>query len=351
MKKIMCTLAALLLCSVATTAFGAGILDPTEESDLVFMREEEKMARDVYLALNQTWGHRVFSNISESEQRHMDAMLKMLELFDIPDPIGSNAHGIFNDATLGSLYEESVSNGSVSLLEAFRAGAYVEETDIQGLKAAIANTDEASLLKSYGNLLAGSHNHLRTFVAHIQNLGFEYDPAILSDEDYSAIVGDFEGLPVSASGFTMNAGLNDAWYYPETDGQGFVVTVFPGIKKVFLVWFTYDAEFPAEDVSALLGNPGQRWLTAQGGFSGSLADLEVYSLANGLFDSGSSVPEPEPQGSIMLQFENCNSGSVTYEILTSAGSLKGFVPIQRVNSDNVAKCEQNTGAGNASDGG
>jgi len=64
--------------------------------------------------------------------------------------------------------------------------------------------------------------------------------------------------------FQINPGLNDAWYNPATDGQGFLVTVFPDIQEMFVAWFTFDTERPPEDVTAQLGDPGHRWLTAQG---------------------------------------------------------------------------------------
>jgi len=38
---------------------------------LRFMREEEKLARDVYLKLFDTWKLTVFSRIARSEQRHL----------------------------------------------------------------------------------------------------------------------------------------------------------------------------------------------------------------------------------------------------------------------------------------
>jgi len=205
--------------------------------------------------------------------------------------------------------------------------------------AAMDYTDEAPLDNAYGNLQSGSRNHLRTFVAHIEALGEDYVAQIMSQEEVDAIVGDYE--LVSNGNFSINPGLNDAWYYPATDGQGFVISVYPGAKTVFFVWFTYDTELPPDDAMANLGDPGQRWLVAQGSYSGPEAELEVGSMSGGLFDSEQPVPMRTPGGSIILQFENCNSGSVFYDI-PSIG-LIGMVPIQRVNSENVALCTQQGG--------
>jgi len=73
-----------------------------------------------------------------------------------------------------------------------------------------------------------------------------------------------EAVTPGPENFVMNAGLNDAWYNPITDGQGFFITVFPDRGVVSLAWFTYDTALPADDATANLGSPGHRWLTALG---------------------------------------------------------------------------------------
>ena len=84
--------------------------------------------------------------------------------------------------------------------------------------------------------------------------------------------------------FEINAGLNDAWWDPETSGQGFFITVFPDGGTLFLAWFTYDTERPPDDIEAFLGEPGHRWLTAFGAIEGNIAVLEVETTSGGLFD-------------------------------------------------------------------
>ena len=350
MKKISVFLIAVfvtLMCVPLTAVAGAGPpgnqnvgdLDGLETNQLVYMREEEKLARDVYITLQGLWNHKAFAKISDSEQRHMDAMLKMLDLYGVDDPVGNNPIGTFTEPILQDLYDDLIARGSESLLEAFYTGAWIEETDIRDLQAAIDYTDEAPLDNSYGNLLAGSRNHLRTFVAHIEAMGEDYLAQVLSPEAVEEIMGGYE-LPPTGK-FSMNPGLNDAWFYPGTNGQGFVITVFPGAKTVFLVWFTYDTERPGEGAPGKLGDPGQRWLVAQGSFVGAEAELEVGSMSDGLFDSEATVPVRAPFGSILLQFENCNSGSVFYDIPSI--NRTGMVPIQRVSSENVALCRQQGG--------
>jgi len=93
----------------------------------------------------------------------------------------------------------------------------------------------------------------------------------------------------------------------------------------------------AESTKVGLGSSDQRWLTAQGRYEGAQADLQVYVTAGGLFDSEEPLPETVPDGSILLNFDNCNSGMVSYDI-PSIG-LNGVIPIERVAADNVAHCE------------
>jgi hypothetical protein len=318
-----------------------GVLDDAETKALVYMREEEKLARDVYLGLHELWGSLIFANIADAEQRHMDAMARMLDLYGIGDPVVSDAVGAFSAASgLNTWYAELMDRGNDSLLEAFMTGAYIEEMDIGDLQSAIAATDEQSLISAYTNLLAGSRNHLRAFVAHITALGVDYEAQRLDQADVDAIVGDYSDV-VPNEGFTINANLSDAWYYPGTEGQGFFLSVFPDQQKILLAWFTYDTELPEETATATLGDPGQRWLTAQGKYAGAQAELQLYSSHGGLFDQGSPVPVHEQIGSLLLQFEDCANGTVFYDIpALGEADRTGLIPIQRVAPDNVTHCER-----------
>ncbi len=140
--------------------------------------------------------------------------------------------------------------------------------------------------------------------------------------------------------FQINAGLNDAWYYPDTDGQGFFITVFPDLGKVSLAWFTYDTELPPEGATSNLGSPGHRWITAGGTYIGNQAVMEIVLTSGGLFDTPGEVRRTDPAGSdgtIILTFDSCNSATIEYDIPSI--NRQGTVPIQRVAGDNVAICE------------
>ena len=143
-------------------------------------------------------------------------------------------------------------------------------------------------------------------------------------------------IQAAAPLFGINAGLNDAWFNRNTDGQGFLITVFPEIEQVFLAWFTYDTERPPEDVTAILGESGHRWLTAQGEYIGNVAELTLYVTEGGEFDSDEPEPGTEPYGELLLEFSTCNAGLITYDI--PSVSLQGAIPIERIVLDNVSLC-------------
>ena len=140
--------------------------------------------------------------------------------------------------------------------------------------------------------------------------------------------------------FRINPGLNDAWYNPQTTGQGFFITVFPDLNAVSLAWFTYDTELPPMDAIANLGDAGHRWLTAIGPIVDNQSMMEIEMTSGGLFDSSAEVTRTDPPGSdgtIILTFDGCNSGTVEYDIPSI--NRQGVVPIRRVANDNIVICE------------
>ena len=175
MKKIFSVLilSALFLSgcsdSGSSTSSGGGTtstLSAAETETLVFMREEEKLARDVYRTLFNRWNLSIFNNISASEQTHMDTLAGMLATYDgIPDPVTSDATGSFTNPALASLYDQLVARGMTSSTEAIQVGIFIEETDITDLQKAISETTHDDLARAYENLLQGSYNHLQAFTA------------------------------------------------------------------------------------------------------------------------------------------------------------------------------------------
>jgi len=138
-------------------------LSDTQKEGLTFMAEEEKVARDVYLYLSEKWGNRVFSNIARAEQKHMDAIVKLLNSYELPIPSTIDEEGIFMDEKLQTMYDSLIEQGEGSLEEALKVGVAIEETDIDDLETLLSDEIPSDVEKVYNNLLKGSYNHLRSF--------------------------------------------------------------------------------------------------------------------------------------------------------------------------------------------
>ena len=162
-------------------------LSQAEREDLCQMREEEKIARDVYLTLFERWPLPPFGNISGSEQVHMDAMLALLEKHGLQDPARGLEIGEFRDPKMQALYAQLVAQGLNSPEDAIRVGLLIEELDIADLRAASQRTDKPEILAVYADLERGSRNHLRAFHRWMQRLNVSYAPAHLAREDFIAI--------------------------------------------------------------------------------------------------------------------------------------------------------------------
>lgn len=142
-----------------------------EEQNILHMREEEKLARDVYLVMYDLWGADIFANISDSEQRHMDAIKRLITRYGLTDPVADDdpeaddVIGVFTDPDLQELYDDLIDAGEVSLEEALKVGVAIEELDIADLKQALTETDKRNIERVFQNLLNGSYNHLEAFNA------------------------------------------------------------------------------------------------------------------------------------------------------------------------------------------
>lgn len=184
--------AMLLTCGAhvqAAPASASPILTAEESEDLLFMREEEKLARDTYLRLYERWSLTTLANIAVSEQRHMDSMLDLLEKYGLPDPAARNPVGVFTNPTLQSLYDDLVAQGTEAPVNALLVGGVIEETDMRDIMAAMAAATRKDIDKVYENLLCGSRNHLRAFAGSIEALtGQAYIAQILSQAEVDAIV-------------------------------------------------------------------------------------------------------------------------------------------------------------------
>lgn len=164
-------------------------LSADETAGIRWMREEERLARDVYDALYLQYGRQVFDNISNSEQSHMDAVLTLIERYELEDPGADLQTGEFAFDDLQSLYDELIAEGDVSLIAALQVGALIEEVDIVDLQKQLEEVvDNQDVTAVYDHLLRGSRNHLRAFVNNLTQQGVTYEPQVLDSAAYHTIV-------------------------------------------------------------------------------------------------------------------------------------------------------------------
>jgi hypothetical protein len=159
-----------------------------EKYSLIHMREEEKLARDVYITMFNKYGLMIFDNISRSEQTHTDAILQLLTKYNINDPVGPNAIGVFTDPGLQTLYISLVNSGNVSILEAYKVGATIEDLDLYDLKNDLLKVDNQDITLVYQMLSKGSRNHMRNYFSSLKSLGFTYVPQFITQSELDAII-------------------------------------------------------------------------------------------------------------------------------------------------------------------
>ena len=166
---------------------GQNNLSIEEENDLKFSREEEKLARDVYLFSYEKYGDVIFNNIAQSEQQHMDQILILLNKYQITDSASSDK-GLFTDQELQVLYDQLTSKASISLNEALEVGAIIEDLDIFDLNELESRTIKPDLLSVYEKLECGSRNHLRSFISRLEANNVQYNPEYISLSAFNEII-------------------------------------------------------------------------------------------------------------------------------------------------------------------
>ncbi len=165
-------------------------LSQVEVEDILLMREEEKLARDVYITLYAQWGTPVFANISRAERRHMSRMLRLIDNYGLTDPVTDDSVGVFVNPELQVLYDTLVARGLSTELDALFVGALIEEVDIEDLQAAIDRTTHLDTKRVYENLMRGSRNHLRAFVRNIERQGISYEAQEIDQDAVDLILSE-----------------------------------------------------------------------------------------------------------------------------------------------------------------
>lgn len=162
-------------------------LSVQEVEDLQYMKEEEKLARDVYLFSYELYGQMLFKNISNSEQSHMNHVSVIMKKYNVED-VSLEERGQFSNLILQELYDDLVDQSSGSVEDALIVGATIEDLDIKDLNNAISNTDHQDIEDMYKILRCGSRNHMRAFTNNLENMGVFYTPQFISLDAYNDII-------------------------------------------------------------------------------------------------------------------------------------------------------------------
>lgn len=172
-------------------------LNQEEIDEALFMREEEKLARDVYQDLAAYWQTQagsvpvvtIMGNIVKAENQHMESMKNVLTCYGLPDPINpSTPSGVFLDPELAQLYTTLMAQGKTSQDAALKVGGLIEEVDIEDLQRSIGISQQAYTDQVYAALMCGSRNHLRAFAGQLIKTQGKYTAQLLPQATVDAIV-------------------------------------------------------------------------------------------------------------------------------------------------------------------
>jgi len=342
---ILIAVSGLSLCIPMTVNAGGPIgyssLDFLTAFQVVWMHDQERLAMDSNQAFYERWGEPLFASIAASKPRYMDKLMNLIDWYDI-EMFGaiSNDSGVYMDSRHADAFDQLLERGKDSLQAAYVAAAYVEEwnikeyrQDIEAIELGQCNPCQGlqMLREAYADLLSASYVNL----SRLASQATDYEAQMLSQTDVDKIIIETTNPP--EAGFEINGGLTDAWYNPSTSGQGFFIAVYEKQGLVFLSWLTYDTDLPEPNAITHVGDAGQRWLTAEGTYVGDSAELVVYSSSGGLFDVSAPALLTQPIGNIELQFQNCSSGTVIYDLMSFG--ISGSIPIRRLAPDNATVCK------------
>lgn len=165
-----------------------GTISQAEIDSLHYMREEEKLAHDVYRYLHQKWQYPVFANIAEAELQHTQTIAVLLSRYQLADPAANLPAGQYQNPELQKLYHRLINEGSESLQKALIVGATIEDLDIYDLQKAQSQIKQPDILFAYQNLERGSRNHLRAFNRMLQLSGGQYQPQYISADEFQQII-------------------------------------------------------------------------------------------------------------------------------------------------------------------
>ena len=163
-------------------------LSENEINWLIQMREEEKLARDVYAYFYSMYGQKIFWKIDDSEEKHKSAILPLLIKYSIDDPIVDDSYWVFKSEKISNLYNDLINTWSKSLIDALRVWMTIEDLDIKDLNELLTMSTDEDIIKVYNNLLKWSYNHIRAFNKNLEKNWETYIPQFLTLEEYNKII-------------------------------------------------------------------------------------------------------------------------------------------------------------------
>ncbi len=232
-------------------------LDQAEIDAILKMREEEKLARDVYLTLRDKWHLLIFDDIGASEQHHTDMVKQLIDKYGLTDPDVDDSVGAFTLPGFKELYDQLVAQGMNSVVDALKVGATIEDLDINDLNQEIALTDNDDVKTVFNNLKSGSYNHMRAFVSALEAYGETYTPQYISQEEFDTIMslpsgqsyahkGTYDtmlpaqirtyAMPEKAT-FTFMPTMEISAEYQDRAAELYAFLYLPGVDK----WYIFDA--------------------------------------------------------------------------------------------------------------
>jgi hypothetical protein len=304
----------------------ASELSADEAAALLFMREEEKLARDVYNFLYTTWSQPTFQNIAASEQKHMDEIKALLDRYGLADP--ALEPGQFTDPNLQALYTQLTAQGSLSLADALKVGAAIEEIDIRDLQTRLAQTDNADIQQVYNNLMSGSYSHLQAFTSVLlTQTGETYQPQYLSADQYQSILanaasqGNQGGSGGQGNGGQGNGGQGNAASGNQSATNGVPQADITGATTVQGTVVSFDQmglSLTLDDGSALYVQLGNSRYSQSIGFAPQIGETVTVYGFNGDQDLFSAITVTLDSTGQIYSFR-----SETGQPLWSGGNGKG----------------------------
>ena len=164
---------------------------------LAYMWNEEKMAKDLYLALNELYPNQTLYNIAtRSETQHEASVENLAEIYDInltnlnnfeyhfdANELAKYGQGEFFIPEVQETYNTLYEKGSKSLVDALEVGCMVEVTDINDLNKWLdVVKDQPAIVTVFENLRSGSYNHYWAFDNALKSLGISEGCCVLGEE-------------------------------------------------------------------------------------------------------------------------------------------------------------------------